>query len=76
MNCCSRSAPQRWLFRDSQTRSVEWYNRNYRAQTAAALRLLNSVEALGERATPADVGMLVKVLASSCCLAIIFCCHV
>lgn len=38
-----------------------WYNANFRAQTNVALRLLRGVEALGGRATPADIGMLVKV---------------
>lgn len=38
-----------------------WYNSNFRAQTSVALRLLKSVEALGCRAMPSDIGMLVKV---------------
>ncbi len=40
---------------------MSWYNTNYRAKTAAALRMLDTVELLGGRATPADIGMLVKV---------------
>jgi len=44
-----------------QDRVVSWYNTNYRAKTAAALRMLDTVELLGGRATPADIGMLVKV---------------
>lgn len=38
-----------------------WYSANFRAQTNVALRVLRGVEALGARATPADIGMLVKV---------------
>jgi hypothetical protein len=41
--------------------ALKYFNTNFRAQTNDALRVLRAVEALGGRATPEDIAMLVKV---------------
>jgi hypothetical protein len=41
--------------------ALAYFNRNFKAQSNTAIRVLRTVEALGGRATPEDIAMLVKV---------------